>query len=133
MRLLRRCGPCALSRVVTSLSQASNIAADSTYESLRKAACTSLPITDDLSAYWQPQLYYWDPKNETYSLIPSYSKIYYLQRPGPKNEKIHAFPAGLQMLAGNPFRKTYNASNFADQAIVSSSLSAIEHNLPIAS
>lgn len=28
----------------------------------------------------------------------------YLQRPGSKNEKIHQFPAGLKMLAGNPFR-----------------------------
>jgi hypothetical protein len=47
-------------------------------------------------------------------LTPSRS---YLQRPGSKNEKIVAPPAGLKMVAGSPNRRTYDASNFEDQAV----------------
>ncbi|CDO71008.1 hypothetical protein BN946_scf184844.g12 [Trametes cinnabarina] len=43
--------------------------------------------------------------------------IYYLVRNGAKNAKIHAFPKGLRMVAGDTNRRTYNASSFADQAV----------------
>jgi len=100
-----------------SFAQANNIDASSTYETLQKSTCTTLPITKDLSAYWQPSLYYYNPTDQTYQIIPSYSKIYYLNRPGPKNEKLVAFPPGFRMVAGSPMRSTYNSSSFKDQAI----------------
>ena len=62
-------------------------------------------------------MYYYSPLDATFQAIPSYSKIYYLQRPGPKNEKLVTFPPGFKMVAGNPFRKTYDHKSFADQAI----------------
>lgn len=69
------------------------------------------------SAYWAPQLYYINPVGPTYQAIPNYARTYYLQRPGNKNEKIMAFPKGLRMIAGNPNRRTYDGSSFADQAV----------------
>lgn len=41
----------------------------------------------------------------------------YLQRAGSKKEPIKAFPKGLRMLAGNPNRRTYDPSSFADKAV----------------
>ncbi|KAL7414958.1 hypothetical protein BDY24DRAFT_278794 [Mrakia frigida] len=79
--------------------------------------CTTAEVTLDKSNYWAPQLYYYEPIKKTYQAIPSYTKTYYLQRPGSKNEKIHAFPDGLKMIAGNPYRRTYDSSSFADQAV----------------
>lgn len=69
------------------------------------------------SAYWAPQLYYINPVGPTYQAIPNYARTYYLQRPGNKNEKIMAFPKGLRMIAGNPNRRTFDSSSFADQAV----------------
>jgi hypothetical protein len=51
-------------------------------------------------------------------LIPiSFVQTYYLQRDGPTQKEIHPFPEGLRMVAGNPYRSTYNASNMEDRAI----------------
>lgn len=59
-----------------------------------------------------------DLQNKTFESIPAGNvNTYYLQRPGSKNEKIVAPPAGLRMVAGNPYRRTFNASNFEDQAV----------------
>lgn len=99
------------------LSQANNIDMSSTYDSLQESTCTTLPITKDLSAYWQPQLYYYNPTDTSYTAIPSYAKIYYLQRLGPKGGKLTAFPPGFRMVAGNPMRSSFNASNKVDRAI----------------
>ena len=97
--------------------QANNIDMSSTYESLQQSSCTTLPVTKDLSAYWQPQLYYYNPTDKTYQVIPSYAKIYYLQRPGPRGGKLTAFPPGFRMVAGSPSRSSFNAANPADRAI----------------
>ena len=40
-----------------------------------------------------------------------------LQRPGPKNEPIVAFPQGLKMIAGSAIRRTYDPTNFSNQAV----------------
>lgn len=42
--------------------------------------------------------------------------VYYLQRPGPNNDKLHAFPPGFRMIAGNPFVRNYTG-DFAAQAV----------------
>lgn len=89
----------------------------STFESLQKSTCTTLPVTKDLSAYWQPQLYYYNPTNQTYQVIPSYSKIYYLNRNGPKGGNLTAFPEGFRMVAGNPMRSSFNPDNKWEKAI----------------
>ncbi|KAK9893605.1 WSC-domain-containing protein [Cystobasidium minutum MCA 4210] len=102
---------------VHNIVGANNIDSSSTYDSLRESTCTSLPITKDLSAYWQPQLYYYNPDNGgSYTAIPSYSKIYYLQRDGGKGN-LTAFPPGLRIVAGSPYRSTYDPNNIAHRAI----------------
>lgn len=76
------------------------------YESARQSKCTTAPVSVDLSMYWTPQLYYYNPANQTYQAIPlGYFNAYYLPRSNGKGEKVHAFPDGLRMIAGDPFRR----------------------------
>lgn len=77
----------------------------------------SSPRSSWSTPWSHPQLYYYNPTAQTFKAINSYTKTYYLQRPGSKNEKIVAPPAGLRMVSGNPNRRTFDASSFADQAI----------------
>ncbi|EIW54702.1 WSC-domain-containing protein [Trametes versicolor FP-101664 SS1] len=86
-------------------------------DELMKSNCTTIPVQPDLSNYWSPQLYHRDKDTGEFSAMPTGFNIYYLPRPGPKNETIKAFPKGLRMLAGDTTRRTFNASSHADQAI----------------
>ncbi|GAA5869831.1 hypothetical protein JCM16303_001811 [Sporobolomyces ruberrimus] len=93
----------------------------STYEDLRKSKCSSCNAKADLSAYWSPQLYI-EWANGTFSSVPHLNGggglIYYLQRYHKDDKtKVLAFPEGFKMLAGDPFRRTYNEKNEVDQAI----------------
>lgn len=76
-------------------------------------------MTQDKSAYWVPQLYYVH-QNGTYESVDLITGIttYYLSRgtPGPAG-KVLAIPNGLRMLAGDPFRRSYNDSDVAQRAI----------------
>ncbi|KAH9848786.1 hypothetical protein C2E23DRAFT_738784 [Lenzites betulinus] len=85
-------------------------------EVLTNSKCTTIPVQPDKSNYWAPQLYH-QAENGSLSLIPTTFNIYYLLRPGPKNQPIKAFPKGLKMLAGDSTRRDYNKSSFADQAV----------------
>ncbi|TBU27990.1 hypothetical protein BD311DRAFT_664324 [Dichomitus squalens] len=84
---------------------------------LVQSNCTTIPVQPDKSNYWAPQLYHQDQNTGLFTPIPTSFNIYYLLRPGPKNESIKAFPPGLRMIAGNTNRRSYNASDFAQQAI----------------
>lgn len=88
------------------------------YKDLRKSTCTSCLAKADLSAYWSPLLYVF-LADGTFKSVPGGTKlIYYLPRSHPTDKtKVLAFPAGLEMLAGSPFRRTYNSSSLVDQAI----------------
>ncbi|KAI0709314.1 hypothetical protein C8Q76DRAFT_105863 [Earliella scabrosa] len=86
-------------------------------DDLKKSNCSTVPVQPDKSNYWTPQMYHQDPKTGQLTPIPTRFNIYYLPRPGPKNEPIKAFPPGLRMLAGNTNRRSYNSSSFADKAI----------------
>ncbi|KAI0659966.1 WSC-domain-containing protein [Cubamyces menziesii] len=85
-------------------------------DELVQSNCTTIPVQPDKSNYWAPQMYHQDPQGNL-TPMPTSFNIYYLVRNGPKNEKVHAFPKGLVMLAGDTTRRTYNASSFADQAV----------------
>ncbi|KAL7410277.1 WSC-domain-containing protein [Mrakia frigida] len=83
----------------------------------REATCTTSPVQADLSTYWAPQLYY-QAENGSLTIVPTaFVQTYYLNRNGPKKQKIKAFPPGLRMLAGDPKRTTFNASLFTNTAI----------------
>ncbi|CAL1709157.1 unnamed protein product [Somion occarium] len=109
--------PGVVSTHVHSVVGGSRFQASYDFDDLSTSQCSTIPIQQDKSNYWAPQLYYHDESAGTYTLVPTSFNIYYLMRPGPKNENIHAFPTGLRMLAGNVLRRVNNASNFADQAI----------------
>jgi len=58
------------------------------------------------------------------SLVPDGGlTVYYICRAGDNggpqyiNPNFQPFPKGLRMLAGDPLRRTFNASNVAHQAI----------------
>jgi len=91
------------------------------YNHLRNSKCSScsLPIVD-MTAYWHPDLFYKWP-NGSLSLIPQGGlTVYYEGRTGSGNQSnpaIKAFPAGFRMTAGNPFRRSFNASVVAHTAI----------------
>ncbi|KAG8970892.1 hypothetical protein FRC05_011660 [Tulasnella sp. 425] len=89
------------------------------YDDLRKSTCTSNLVSIDHSNYWAPGLHYVNKTggSTTFSYIPSYYTVYYLDRNGSKKEKVHAWPGPLKMLAGNPNRRAYNASSVSDMAV----------------
>ncbi|KAH9848790.1 WSC-domain-containing protein [Lenzites betulinus] len=86
-------------------------------DALMNSKCTTIPVQPDKSNYWAPKLYHQDQTTGQFSSMPAAFNIYYLPRPGPKNEPIKAFPKGLKMLAGDTTRRTFNASSHADQAV----------------
>jgi hypothetical protein len=84
------------------------------FASARRSKCTTAPVTVDLSNYWIPQLYYYKPSDQSYQMITAaYVNTYYLPR---GNGKISAFPDGLRMIAGNPFRRSFG-NTAEDKAI----------------
>ncbi|KAL1413684.1 hypothetical protein Q8F55_001463 [Vanrija albida] len=89
-----------------------------TYESMIASKCTTAAVTIDKSNYWTPQLYYYDPSDQSYTGIPvAFVNTYYLNRPGPGETTVQAPPKGLRILQGDPFRRTFNASSFDDQSV----------------
>lgn len=113
-----------------SITGASGIGYNASYEDLRNSQCTTCQVTQDHSAYWVPQLYY-EHQNGTYESVGLVTGIttYYLQRgtPGPAG-KILAIPNGLRMIAGDPFRRSYNESDVAQRAIGFSCLGGNGYN-----
>ncbi|PIL30122.1 hypothetical protein GSI_07699 [Ganoderma sinense ZZ0214-1] len=86
-------------------------------DDLVQSNCSTIPVQPDKSNYWAPQMYHQDQENGLFTPIPTYFNIYYLMRPGPKNESIKAFPPGLRMVAGDTNRRSYNSSDFTQQAV----------------
>ncbi|KAI0074287.1 WSC-domain-containing protein [Panus rudis PR-1116 ss-1] len=87
------------------------------YDDLIKSECTTAVIPQDKSNYWTPVLYHYNRNNGSFTAMPNGFNIYYLVRGTDVGDKVVAPPKGLRMLAGDPNRRTYNASSFADQAI----------------
>ncbi|GAA6063766.1 hypothetical protein JCM10212_006262 [Sporobolomyces blumeae] len=103
---------------VHTVNGGSNFGLDSTYADLRKSECTSCRAKADMSAYWSPQLYFqW--ANGSFTMVEGGGGfVYYLPRFHSSDKtKPLAFPKGFKMLAGDPFRRTYNKSAEVDQAI----------------
>lgn len=122
--------PGAISAHTHSITGASGVDYGATYDDLRNSKCTTCQVTQDLSAYWVPQLYYVH-ENGTYESVDLVTGItvYYLSRgeAGPAG-KVLAAPAGLKMIAGDPFRRSYNSSSVEDRAIGFSCLGGSQPN-----
>jgi len=100
----------------------------SVFNKIRSSSCNTCSLHSvDNSNYWHPELYYKWPNNSL-SLVPHGGlTVYYEGRTGTGNQehpKFVAFPAGFRMTAGNPYRRSFNASSTADKAITYACLSA---------
>ncbi|GAA5905670.1 hypothetical protein JCM6882_008742 [Rhodosporidiobolus microsporus] len=111
--------PGAISGHVHNILGASNFALSSTFEELRASECTSCLVKQDMSNYWTPQLYFqWANGSFTNVDVVGGGLIYYLPRFHPTDTtNVTAFPDGLRMLTGNPFKRTYDSFSLMAQAI----------------
>ncbi|KAG8927582.1 hypothetical protein FRC02_008044 [Tulasnella sp. 418] len=110
--------PGAVSQHMHNIVGGNNFAADYNYDELRKSTCTTVPVSVDLSNYWAPGLVYVNKTDNSFTRIPSYFFIYYLQRRGSNpNLKINQWPKGFKMVAGNPNRRSYTPNSNADKAV----------------
>ncbi|KAF2495129.1 WSC domain-containing protein [Lophium mytilinum] len=95
------------------------------YDKARASTCSTCYIKEDLSNYWTPKMYY-HAKNGSFIPVPingdnQYGDmggmaIYYLNRKGPDNDKLHPFPKGFRMLAGDPLRRA-SSTDYAGMAV----------------
>lgn len=95
--------------------------ATTAWNHLRSSTCNTCSLkTVDNSAYWHPDLFYTWP-NGSLSLVPQGGlTIYYEGRGGSGSQaspSFTAFPPGFRMVAGNANKRSFNASNVADQAL----------------
>ncbi|KAI0914224.1 hypothetical protein F4823DRAFT_395083 [Ustulina deusta] len=80
-----------------------------TYDDLINGNCTSCAVKQDKSAYWTPAMYFLDSETGEFSPVPQVGGMlaYYLIR----GDKVTAFPAGFQMLAGSNYRRDYTVGD----------------------
>lgn len=131
--------PGTVSAHVHTVSGGSNFKDSVTYEELRNSTCTSAKAVEDKSAYWTPQLYWWN-KNNTFTPVPQIggglmcvnslapalachadarTRSYYLFRYHPSDKyPIKAFPPGFRMVTGSPMLRTNNRTSGPDQDII---------------
>ncbi|KAF9552310.1 hypothetical protein CPC08DRAFT_698717 [Agrocybe pediades] len=106
--------PGVVSTHVHGILGGSNFGLNTTTDDLRASQCTSIPIPQDKSAYWYPQLYFqWS--NGTFTSVQGNPVMYYLFSDTPGNTT--AFPKDFRMLSGNPDLRTFDPSSFAQQAV----------------
>ncbi|KAF8884527.1 hypothetical protein BD779DRAFT_779221 [Infundibulicybe gibba] len=92
---------------VHTVHGASNFNANSTFDSLRASRCTSCKVTQDLSNYWFPKLYFQDPQTKLFEPVSNGGLLVYYQNRGDGDvvnggPGLKAFPPGFKMLTGNP-------------------------------
>jgi len=92
----------------------------------QKSTATSCDKKIDLSNYWVPSLYH-ERSDGSFELVHwSHSAVYYQKRACnysatarscPQGNLPLAFPYGFRMIAGNPYRRSQNNSDFAQKAV----------------
>ncbi|KAI4690171.1 uncharacterized protein J4E84_004353 [Alternaria hordeiaustralica] len=112
--------PGAVSGHVHTISGGAAFKASMTYADTRASKCSSCTIKEDMSNYWTPQLYVKYKDGSGFAPVPVMGDpddtnggmtVYYLQRRGTnQTEKLHAFPEGFRMVAGDPFTRSYDGS-----------------------
>ncbi|KAJ4464757.1 hypothetical protein C8J55DRAFT_544786 [Lentinula edodes] len=81
---------------------------------LQESECTSIPIQEDKSNYWFPQLYF--QKNDgSFASVSGNAVIDYLF--SDSANVTTPFPNNFRMLSGDTTLRTLNASSFAQQAV----------------
>jgi len=74
---------------------------------MRASSCTNCQVSQDLSNYWFPKLYFHDQKAKRFEAVPNGGLlVYYLNRgdldASNKGPGLKAFPPGLKMVSGDP-------------------------------
>ncbi|KAJ7129906.1 hypothetical protein C8R43DRAFT_1026175 [Mycena crocata] len=92
---------------VHTIHGAKNFAFNSTFDTLRASSCTSCVVSQDLSNYWFPKLYFQDPRTKLFEPVPNGGLLVYYQNRGDGDVRnggsgLKAFPPGFKMLTGNP-------------------------------
>ncbi|KAJ7760617.1 hypothetical protein DFH07DRAFT_816141 [Mycena maculata] len=106
--------PGKVSGHVHTIAGGSNFRVSTNTSYLQQSECTSSPITEDKSIYWAPTLYFqWN--NGSFTSVSGSPVIYYLfsDTPGVTTP----FPDDFRMLSGTPTLRSYNASDYAQQAV----------------
>lgn len=86
---------------------------DTNSEKMRASTCTSIPIEQDHSNYWVPDLWFnW--KNGSVTSVGGGMVIYYLF---DADGKAKPFPENFRSLSGDPKLRTYDPNSKAQQAI----------------
>ncbi|ORX38972.1 hypothetical protein BD324DRAFT_301880 [Kockovaella imperatae] len=86
------------------------------YENSRNSDCTTANVDVDFSSYWVPALYAQWPNGTFTKQKFRGANTYYQVRRGT-NEPIYEFPPGFRMVAGDPYRTTFDASVLAQDAV----------------
>lgn len=91
---------------VHTLHGSSGISESATTDLLQDGDCTSCAVTQDMSEYWTPPMYF-QYANGTFEVVQQDGGMlaYYLLR--DPNDNVKAFPSGFQMLAGDTNRRNY--------------------------
>ncbi|KAG9083115.1 hypothetical protein FRC07_014011, partial [Ceratobasidium sp. 392] len=72
----------APSQHVHTIHGANNFRPDATFDILRQSSCTSCLVTQDLSNYWFPKLYFRDPKTKLFEPVSNGGLLIYYQNRG---------------------------------------------------
>ncbi|GAA5863910.1 hypothetical protein JCM3774_004415 [Rhodotorula dairenensis] len=106
--------PGGISGHVHTISGGSGFNLDMTFQDARASKCTSCQVKQDLSNYWTPVLYF-AHANGSFTLVDQGGLlIYYLPRRNKADTgPVKAFPDGFRMLAGNPYKRSFDGSAMA--------------------
>ncbi|KAJ5381906.1 uncharacterized protein N7496_004334 [Penicillium cataractarum] len=96
--------PGEISSHVHAIHGGGSFSMNSNMQTLRESSCTSCAVTQDLSAYWTPALYFMHT-NGSAELVEEVGGMlaYYLLY----GDNVTAFPDGFRMLAGDPFQRNF--------------------------
>ncbi|KAI4213743.1 MAG: hypothetical protein LQ351_003709 [Letrouitia transgressa] len=99
--------PGSLSPHAHKITGASNVDANSNFDSLQKTKCTSCEVGADKSVYWTPILYYRHP-NGSFEEVPNQGMAVYYEGRGDNRSAIQPFPPGFRMISGDIAARSYD-------------------------
>ncbi len=79
-------------------------------EAQKVSDCTTVPVQDDRSAYWVASVYYRYPNGSLVAIPLDHHSAYYFMK-APTGVPIYAFPDNFNIVAGNPYRRSFNNSD----------------------
>ena len=95
---------------IHSIKGASGLSESTTVDQLLASNCTSCALKQDKSAYWSPQMYFWDTTNNTVEMVPDVRghAVYYKHMEVYTSNGLaqsKAIPNGMRMVSGNAMRR----------------------------